>query len=116
MFSLFQSILIPKWPQDGLKMVARGPKMDQGGPKMAQDGPKRSHIHEICDGYTLLPPSEALLVRRSARNFVFYHTNRGGDFFQACAAKREELRGIAANRRGRPSKYYQHPPDRQRAF
>ena len=40
MFSFFQSILIPRWPQDGLDMVATGPKMNPGGPKMAQDGPK----------------------------------------------------------------------------
>ena len=94
MFSRFQCILIPRWPQDGLKMVARGPKMDPGGSKMAQDGPKRSHIHEICDSYTLLPPPEALLVRRSARNLVFYHTNRGGDFSRACATNCEEARRI----------------------
>ena len=112
MFSLFQSILIPRWPQDGLKMVARGPKMDQGGPKMAQDGPKMAHIHEIGDSYTLLPPQvpetsffttqiEGAIGRGRARRSA---TNRG------------EARRIATNRWGRPSKHYQHPPDRQRAF
>ena len=70
------SKMAPRWLEDD----ARGPKMDPGRPKMAQDGPKRSHIHEICDSYTLLQPSEALLVRRSARNLVFYYTKRGGVF------------------------------------
>ena len=84
MFSLFQSILIPRWPKDSLKMVATGPKMNPGGPKMAQDGPKMAHIHEICDSYTLLPPQ--------VPETSFFTTQIEGAIFQGRA------RGIATNR------------------
>ena len=91
MFSLFQSILIPRWPQDGLKMVATGPKMNPGGPKMAQDGPKMAHIHEIGDSYTLLPPQ--------VPETSFFTTQIEGAIFQGrarrIAAKRDESVGSA---------------------
>ena len=79
---------------------------------MAQDGPKMAHIHEIGDSYTLLPPQ--------VPETSFFTTQIEGAIFQGrarrIATNRAESRRIAPNRRGRPSKNYQHPPDRQRAF
>ena len=37
-------------------------------------------------------PLDHLLIRRSARNLVFYNTKRGGDFPRGGATRRDEAR------------------------